>query len=151
MFNLKTKILDKRLGNEFPLPNYATNGSAGLDLRAMLKENLQLKAGETALIPTGLAIFIEDNKLAGLIIPRSGLGHKNGIVLGNLTGLIDADYQGELLISCWNRSDKDFTIKIGERIAQLVIVPVVQANLQIVDDFTQTTRAASGFGHSGTL
>jgi len=151
MHKLKTKILDSRLGSEFELPTYSTKGSAGLDLRAMLNEDLTLKSGQTVLIPTGLAIYIEDNSLAGLILPRSGLGHKNGIVLGNLVGLIDSDYQGELMVSCWNRSLDDFKIEVGLRIAQLVLVPIVKASLEIVTDFNDTLRGSGGFGHSGTL
>lgn len=149
MHSLHAKILDPRLGSEFPLPSYATGGSAGLDLRAMLREELTLAPGQTLLIPTGLAIHIADPGLAALILPRSGLGHKHGIVLGNLVGLIDSDYQGELLVSCWNRSDSPFSLGIGERIAQLVLVPVLQAELQIVSDFDSSLRGAGGFGHSG--
>jgi len=150
MLKLQTKILDARLGKEFPLPSYSTSGSAGLDLRAMLDDDLILKAGKTELIATGLAIYIADPNLAAVILPRSGLGHKNGIVLGNLVGLIDSDYQGQLFISCWNRSTQDFVIKVGERIAQLVLVPVVQAQLEVVTDFIATNRAEGGFGHSGS-
>lgn len=149
MYNLQTKILDKRLGTEFPVPAYATTGSAGLDLRAMLKEEYILKPGQTTLIPTGIAIHIGTADLAALILPRSGLGHKHGIVLGNLVGLIDSDYQGELMVSCWNRGDTPFTIAVGERIAQLVLVPVVQGSFEFVDEFTETDRGAGGFGHSG--
>jgi len=150
MIKLQTKILDKRLGKDFPLPSYSTSGSAGLDLRAMLDADLTLEAGKTVLIPTGLAIYIADPKLAAIILPRSGLGHKNGIVLGNLVGLIDSDYQGQLLISCWNRSEQDFVIKVGERIAQLVLTPIVQAELEVVNEFVATKRAEGGFGHSGS-
>ena len=146
---LKTRILDPRLGNEFPLPAYGSKGSAGLDLRAMLEEPLTLEPGQTQLLPTGLAIHLEDSAYAAMILPRSGLGHKHGIVLGNLVGLIDSDYQGQLLVSCWNRGNTTFTIEPGDRIAQLVIVPVVQAELTIVDDFTETERGAGGFGSSG--
>lgn len=146
---LKTRILDPRLGNEFPLPAYGSKGSAGLDLRAMLEEPLTLEPGQTQLLPTGLAIHLEDSGYAAMILPRSGLGHKHGIVLGNLVGLIDSDYQGQLLVSCWNRGNTTFTIEPGDRIAQLVIVPVVQAELTIVDDFTETERGAGGFGSSG--
>lgn len=149
MYKLQTKILDNRLGNEFPLPAYATEGSAGLDLRAMLKQDTVLAVGQTLLIPTGLAIHIGSADLAAVILPRSGLGHKHGVVLGNLVGLIDSDYQGELMVSCWNRGDKDFTIKVGERIAQLVLVPVVQAAFEFVDEFSETERGVGGFGHSG--
>ncbi|NLY15519.1 MAG: dUTP diphosphatase [Gammaproteobacteria bacterium] len=146
---IQAKILDPRLGNEFPLPAHATPGSAGIDLRAMLQEATCLQPGQTLLIPTGLAIYIADTSLAAMILPRSGLGHKHGIVLGNLVGLIDSDYQGELMISCWNRGDSAFTIEPGERIAQLVLVPVVQAQLQLVDDFAASQRGAGGFGHTG--
>jgi dUTP pyrophosphatase len=150
MHALQAKILDPRLGNEFPLPHYATPGSAGLDLRAMLKEQLVLESGQTVLIPTGLSIYIGDPGLAAMILPRSGLGHKHGIVLGNLVGLIDSDYQGELMVSCWNRGQAPFTIAIGERIAQLVLVPVVQAHFELVEQFDETQRGAGGFGHSGS-
>ena len=146
---LQYKVLDERLGQEFPLPAYATGGSAGLDLRAMLTESLVVSPGETRLLPTGLAIYIEDPGYAGMILPRSGLGHKHGIVLGNLVGLIDSDYQGELMVSCWNRGHAPFTVEPGDRIAQLVIVPVMQVELQQVDDFNETDRGAGGFGHSG--
>ncbi|WP_417660924.1 dUTP diphosphatase [Pseudomonas sp.] len=150
MHALQAKILDPRLGNEFPLPQYATPGSAGLDLRAMLKQALTLEPGQTVLIPTGLSIYIGDPGLAAMILPRSGLGHKHGIVLGNLVGLIDSDYQGELMVSCWNRGQDAFTINIGERIAQLVLVPVVQAHFEMVEEFDESQRGAGGFGHSGT-
>lgn len=150
MHNLQAKILDPRLGSDFPLPTYATAGSAGLDLRAMLQEDLTLEPGQTALIPTGLAIHIADPGLAALILPRSGLGHKHGIVLGNLVGLIDSDYQGELMVSCWNRGQSAFRISAGERIAQLVLVPVVQAHFELVDSFDESQRGAGGFGHSGS-
>lgn len=150
MHSLQAKILDPRLGRDFPLPTYATAGSAGLDLRAMLQEDLTLEPGQTALIPTGLAIHIADPGLAALILPRSGLGHKHGIVLGNLVGLIDSDYQGELMVSCWNRGQSAFRISIGERIAQLVLVPVVQAHFELVDSFDESQRGAGGFGHSGS-
>ncbi|MFC8751127.1 dUTP diphosphatase [Pseudomonas oryzihabitans] len=150
MHSLQAKILDPRLGRDFPLPSYATPGSAGLDLRAMLQEDLVLEPGQTMLIPTGLAIHVADPSLAALILPRSGLGHKHGIVLGNLVGLIDSDYQGELMVSCWNRGQTTFTVSVGERIAQLMLVPVVQAHFDIVDSFTETERGAGGFGHSGT-
>jgi dUTP pyrophosphatase len=147
---LKVRIFDARIGKEFPLPAYATGGSAGLDLRACLDAPLVLEAGRAELIPTGLAIYVEDPRLAAIILPRSGLGHKHGIVLGNLVGLIDSDYQGQLMVSCWNRGREPFTIQPGERIAQLVVVPVVQVELQIVEDFTTTARGAGGFGHSGS-
>lgn len=150
MHALQAKILDPRIGSEFPLPQYATPGSAGLDLRAMLEKNTVIKPGETLLIPTGLSVYIGDPGLAALILPRSGLGHKHGIVLGNLVGLIDSDYQGPLMVSCWNRSDKDFTLEVGERLAQLVLVPVVQAHFEMVEEFVETERGAGGFGHSGS-
>lgn len=143
------KILDSRIGTEFPLPTYATTGSAGLDLRACLDAPIDLAPGQTELIPTGLAIHIADENLAAVILPRSGLGHKHGVVLGNLVGLIDSDYQGQLMVSVWNRSDKSFTVEPGERMAQMVFVPVVQAEFNIVDDFDATERGAGGFGHSG--
>jgi len=149
MHALQAKILDPRLGHEFPLPQYATPGSAGLDLRAMLKSDLTLQPGQTVLIPTGLSIYIGDPGLAAMILPRSGLGHKHGIVLGNLVGLIDSDYQGQLMVSCWNRGNSAFTIEPGERIAQLVIVPVMQVALTQVDDFDDSARGEGGFGHSG--
>ncbi|TDQ37022.1 dUTP diphosphatase [Thiopseudomonas denitrificans] len=149
MHAIQAKVLDPRLGSEFPLPAHATAGSAGLDLRAMLKEAVTLNPGDTLLIPTGLAIYIEDPGLAAVILPRSGLGHKHGIVLGNLVGLIDSDYQGELMVSCWNRGQSSFTIEPGERIAQLVLIPVVQAQLRLVDDFAASERGSGGFGHTG--
>ncbi|WP_313738447.1 dUTP diphosphatase [Pseudomonas sp.] len=150
MHALQAKILDPRLGIDFPLPQYATPGSAGLDLRALLQHDTVLEPGQTLLIPTGLSIFISDPSLAALVLPRSGLGHKHGIVLGNLVGLIDSDYQGELMVSCWNRGHAPFTLTVGERIAQLVLVPVVQAQFEIVEDFAATERGEGGFGHSGT-
>lgn len=143
------KVLDPRLGREIPLPAHATGGSAGMDLRACLQEPLVLEPGQTQLIPTGVAVYIEDPGLAGIILPRSGLGHKHGIVLGNLVGLIDSDYQGELMVSCWNRSQSTFTVEVGERIAQLVLVPVVQAEFTVVDDFVASERSAGGFGSTG--
>ena len=146
---LQVKVLDKRIGTEFPLPSYATAGSAGLDLRACIAEPITIEAGETKLIGTGLAIYIHDSGYAGLVLPRSGLGHKHGIVLGNLVGLIDSDYQGELMLSCWNRGKTPFTIEVGERLAQYVLVPVIQAELEVVEEFTATERGAGGFGHSG--
>ena len=149
MNRVSLKILDSRLGESIPLPEYATDGSAGMDLRACLDETLEIRPGETHLIPTGLAIHIGDPKLAAVILPRSGLGHKHGIVLGNLVGLIDSDYQGQLFISCWNRGNESFNIEIGERIAQLVFVPVVQAQFEIVTDFDTSKRAEGGFGHTG--
>jgi dUTP pyrophosphatase len=147
---MKVRILDARLGKEFPLPAYATAGSAGIDLRACLMDPLLLEPGRAELIPTGLSIFVEDPGLAAMILPRSGLGHKHGIVLGNLIGLIDSDYQGQLMVSCWNRSGELYKIIPGERIAQLVVVPVVQVELEVVTDFMQTARGAGGFGHSGS-
>lgn len=149
MTKIAMKILDARLGREFPLPARATEASAGIDLRAMLDAPLTLEAGACALIPSGIAIHIDDPGLCAVVLPRSGLGHKHGIVLGNLVGLIDADYQGPLLISCWNRSDTTFTIIPGERIAQLVILPIVRAAFEVVDDFSPSARGAGGFGSSG--
>ncbi len=149
MNSIDLKILDPRVGNEFPLPAYATEGSAGLDLRACLDEALTVAPGETHLVPTGLAIHIGDPSLAATILPRSGLGHKHGIVLGNLVGLIDSDYQGQLMVSVWNRGETTFTIEPGDRIAQLVFLPVVQAQFNIVEDFNSTERSEGGFGHSG--
>ena len=149
MHRLQLKILDRRLGDEFPLPDYATEGSAGMDLRAMLEAPIDLAPGETELLPTGIAIHIGDPALAAVILPRSGLGHKHGIVLGNLVGLIDSDYQGQLFVSCWNRGSDRFRIEIGERIAQLVLVPVVRAVFEQVDEFSASERGAGGFGHSG--
>ena len=147
---LKVRILDPRVGKEFALPAYATGGSAGLDLRACLDQELLLEPGKAELIPTGLAIHLEDPGLAAVVLPRSGLGHKHGVVLGNLVGLIDSDYQGQLMVSCWNRGREPFIIRPGERIAQLVVVPVVQVELEVVADFTATTRGGGGFGHSGS-
>ncbi len=149
MKSIDVKILDPRLGAEIPLPEYATTGSAGLDLRACLDSELVLEAGQTHLIPTGMAIYIADPAYAAIILPRSGLGHKHGIVLGNLVGLIDADYQGQLFVSCWNRGDAAFTVEVGEKIAQLVIVPVVQAQFNLVDSFDSSGRGGRGFGSSG--
>lgn len=146
---LKIKILDDRVGVDFPLPHYATTGSAGMDLRVCLDQPLDLKPGESQLLPTGIAIFLDDPGLAAMILPRSGLGHKHGLVLGNLVGLIDSDYQGPLMISCWNRGDKDYQINHGDRIAQLVITPVIQMELETVDDFTASQRGEGGFGHTG--
>ncbi|WP_313056842.1 dUTP diphosphatase [Stutzerimonas nitrititolerans] len=150
MHKLQAKILDPRLGRDFPLPTYATPGSAGLDLRAMLQSDTTLEPGQTLLIPTGLSIHIADPSLAAMVLPRSGLGHKHGIVLGNLVGLIDSDYQGELMVSCWNRGQSAFSIAVGERIAQLVLVPVVQAQFELVEAFSDSHRGAGGFGHSGS-
>ncbi|MDF2866676.1 MAG: dUTP diphosphatase [Gammaproteobacteria bacterium] len=149
MQKVQLKILNTKIGTEFPLPSYATDGSAGLDLRACIEEALQLAPNETRLIPTGLAIYIADPQVAATILPRSGLGHKHGIVLGNLIGLIDSDYQGELLISCWNRGKEPFTIQPGERIAQLIFLPVVRAEFTLVENFVATERGEGGFGHSG--
>lgn len=147
---LKIRVLDPRIGREFPLPAYATAGSAGLDLRALLEAPLALEPGKAELIPTGLAIHLDDPGLAAVILPRSGLGHKHGVVLGNLVGLIDSDYQGQLMVSCWNRGGAEFVVQPGERIAQMVIVPVVQVRLEVVEDFAASQRGAGGFGHTGT-
>ena len=147
---VRLKVLDPRLGTDIPLPRRSTDGSAGVDLRACLDEPLLLLPGECELIHTGMAIHLEDPRFAAVILPRSGLGHKHGIVLGNLVGLIDSDYQGELLISCWNRGNQAFRIEPGERIAQLVIVPVVQADFEVVESFSESSRGAGGFGHTGT-
>ncbi len=146
---IQLKVIDSRIGGELPFPQYATQGSAGLDLRACLDEPLTLLPGNTELISTGLAIHIGDPNIAATILPRSGLGHKHGIVLGNLVGLIDSDYQRPLMVSCWNRSEKTYTIEPGERIAQLVIVPILKAQFEVVDEFTVTKRGESGFGSSG--
>ena len=149
MRKIQLKVLDQRIGTEIPLPAHATEGSAGMDLRACINETITLKPGDTELIPTGIAIHIDDPGLAATILPRSGLGHKHGIVLGNLVGLIDSDYQGQLFVSCWNRGTDAFTIEKGDRIAQLVFVPVVQADFEVVDEFHESERGAGGFGHSG--
>lgn len=149
MHRLKVKVLDPRIGDSIPLPAYATDGSAGLDLRACLEEPLLLEPGQAHLVPTGLAIHLDDPGLAAVLLPRSGLGHKHGVVLGNLVGLIDSDYQGQVMVSAWNRGSHPYTIQPGERIAQMVIVPVVQAALEIVDDFEASDRGAGGFGSSG--
>ncbi len=146
---VKVKILDPRVGDAIALPSYATQGSAGLDLRACIDEPLQLAPGETVLIPTGISIYIADPNIAATILPRSGLGHKHGIVLGNLVGLIDSDYQGPLMVSMWNRGQDHFTIECGERIAQIVFVPVIKAEFEVVDEFVETDRGEGGFGHSG--
>lgn len=146
----QVRILDERIGRDIPMPTYATEGSAGLDLRACLDEPLTLEPGDTTLLKTGLALHIGDPSLAAMILPRSGLGHKHGIVLGNLVGLIDSDYQGELMVSCWNRGQTAFTIEPGERVAQLVLVPVVQGDFEIVDDFYASHRGDGGFGSTGT-
>lgn len=149
MQRLQVKILNSRIGDDIPLPSYSTPGSAGMDLRACLDESLNLAPTETSLIPTGIAIFVADPGYAALILPRSGLGHKHGIVLGNLVGLIDSDYQGELMISAWNRGASNFTIEPGDRIAQLVVVPVQQVEFSVVSEFSSTDRGAGGFGSSG--
>ena len=147
--SIQLKILDARLGNEFEIPNYATDGSAGIDLRACVESSTKISPGETLLIPTGMSIYVADPSLAAVLLPRSGLGHKHGIVLGNLTGLIDSDYQGPLMVSLWNRGDTEFTVEPGDRIAQMVIVPIVQAKFEIVDEFNTSERASGGFGHTG--
>jgi dUTP pyrophosphatase len=149
MRKIQLKILDKRIGKDIPLPAHATEGSAGMDLRACIDETLTLQPGDTQLIPTGVAIHIEDPSLAATILPRSGLGHKHGIVLGNLVGLIDSDYQGQLFVSCWNRGKNSFSIETGDRIAQLVFLPIVQAAFDVVEDFETSDRGVGGFGHSG--
>ena len=149
MKGIQLKILDARMGGEYPLPEYATDGSAGIDLRACLDEPLEVRPGDTHLLPTGIAIHIGDPALAAVLLPRSGLGHKHGIVLGNLVGLIDADYQGQVFVSCWNRSRQSFTIQPGERIAQMVFIPIVRAHFEVVESFQDSTRGAGGFGHSG--
>ncbi|MDC9726090.1 MAG: dUTP diphosphatase [Gammaproteobacteria bacterium] len=149
MQKIQLKILDPRLGDTIELPDYATSGSAGLDLRACLDENITILPGDTILIPTGLAIHIDDPSLASVLLPRSGLGHKHGIVLGNLVGLIDSDYQGQVFVSCWNRGQTPFEIVIGERIAQMVFVPVVQVGFEQVDEFSSSERGTGGFGHTG--
>lgn len=149
MQKIQLKILDSRLGDTIELPNYATSGSAGLDLRACLDEAVSLAPGKTLLIPTGLAIHIDDPSLAAVLLPRSGLGHKHGIVLGNLVGLIDSDYQGQVFVSCWNRGQDTFEINIGERIAQMVFIPVAQVGFEQVDEFTTSERGTGGFGHTG--
>ncbi|MEO0576214.1 MAG: dUTP diphosphatase [Pseudomonadota bacterium] len=146
---LAAKILDPRIGDSIDLPTYGTEGSAGMDVRACIDAPLSVKPGDTHLVPTGMAIHVADPSLAAILLPRSGLGHKHGIVLGNLTGLIDSDYQGQLFVSIWNRGSKTYDIAPGERIAQLVLVPVVQAELEVVEDFTQSERGAGGFGHTG--
>jgi dUTP pyrophosphatase len=149
MREVELKILDKRIGKEFPLPKYATDGSAGMDLYACLDEHLHVAPGETHLVPTGIAIHLDDRHLAAMILPRSGLGHKHGIVLGNLVGLIDSDYQGQIFISVWNRGQHSFTIEPGDRIAQMIIVPIALADFKVVDQFTPSARGAGGFGHTG--
>lgn len=149
MHRLQVRILDPRVGDSIALPHYATGGSAGLDLRACLDDPLVLEPGETHLVPTGIAIHLDDPGLAAVLLPRSGLGHKHGIVLGNLVGLIDSDYQGQVMVSVWNRGHHPFTIEPGERIAQMVIVPVVQVALEVVESFEESGRGAGGFGSSG--
>jgi dUTP pyrophosphatase len=149
MDKLQVKILDPRIGTDIPLPEYATHGSAGMDLRACVDEPITVVPGQTILIPTGVSIYIANPNFAAMLLPRSGLGHKHGIVLGNLVGLIDSDYQGQLMVSCWNRGQADYTIGVGERIAQMVIVPVVQTEFEIVEEFHQSVRGAGGFGHTG--
>jgi dUTP pyrophosphatase len=150
MQSIQLKILDPRVGDTIPLPDYATAGSAGLDMRACIDEPLTVQPGETVLVPTGLAIYIEDPGLAAVLLPRSGLGHKHGLVLGNLTGLIDSDYQGQVFISCWNRGQAAYEVQPGERIAQMVFVPVAQVAFHVVEEFEETARGAGGFGSSGT-
>ncbi|MFT7529980.1 MAG: deoxyuridine 5'-triphosphate nucleotidohydrolase [Gammaproteobacteria bacterium] len=147
---IQVKVLDNRIHHEYGLPHYATEGSAGLDLRACIDATLDLQPGQTQLIPTGISIHIEDPSLAAVLLPRSGLGHKHGVVLGNLVGLIDSDYQGQVFVSCWNRSDKSFSIEPGERIAQMVIIPVIQADFELVDEFSTSERSEGGFGHTGS-
>lgn len=149
MQKIQLRILDPRLGRDFPLPDYATGGSAGVDLRACVDGNITILPGQTLLVPTGMAIHIADPGLAAVILPRSGLGHKHGIVLGNLVGLIDSDYQGQLMVSCWNRSSEPFVLEPGARLAQMVIVPVVQVGFEVVDEFRASDRGAGGFGHTG--
>lgn len=151
MRSIELKILDPRVGDSIPLPHYATDGSAGLDIRACIDEPLAIAPGETELIPTGLAIHVRDPGLAAVLLPRSGLGHKHGLVLGNLTGLIDSDYQGQVFISCWNRSSQSYEISPGERIAQMVFVCVEQVQFKVVDEFEDSDRGDGGFGHSGTV
>ncbi|HUL13728.1 MAG TPA: dUTP diphosphatase [Methylococcaceae bacterium] len=149
MRKIQIKILDERLGRDIPLPEYATHGSAGLDLRACIESPLLLQPGESRLIPAGLAIHIEDPNLAAVLLPRSGLGHKHGIVLGNLVGLIDSDYQGQVFVSCWNRGDQPYEIQIGDRLAQMVFIPVEQVEFERVEEFAESRRAEGGFGHTG--
>lgn len=149
IMNVQIKIANPKIGTSIPHPSYATTGSAGLDLRACIEKNLVVAAGQTVLIPTGISIYLEDPAYAGLIIPRSGLGHKHGIVLGNLVGLLDSDYQGELMVSCWNRSNEDFEVEVGDRIAQLAIIPVMQPSFKAVEEFEESVRGEGGFGHTG--
>ena len=150
MRSIELKILDPRIGDEIPLPHYATEGSAGMDMRACIDDPITVEPGETELIPTGIAIHVADPSLAAVLLPRSGLGHKHGLVLGNLTGLIDSDYQGQVFISCWNRGSKSYEVQPAERIAQMVFVPVEQVELKVVEEFAASERGAGGFGHSGT-
>lgn len=147
--NVQLKILDPRIGADFPLPHYATDGSAGMDLRACINEPMVLSPGETRLIPAGIAVHMDDTAMAAVILPRSGLGHKHGVVLGNLVGLIDSDYQGQIMVSCWNRGGEPFEIQVGERIAQMVFVPILQVGFDVVERFDDSVRGAGGFGHSG--
>lgn len=149
MKNIQLKILDSRIGADFPLPEYATSGSAGVDMRACIEAPLEIEPGETHLIPTGIALHIQDSDVAAMLLPRSGLGHKHGIVLGNLVGLIDSDYQGQVFVSCWNRGNDSFTIQPGDRIAQMVFVPVLRAEFETVASFEESARGDGGFGHSG--
>jgi len=150
LHSIDLKILDPRVGDSIPMPHYATDGSAALDMRAVIDEVITVEPGETVLIPTGIAIHIGDPSLAAVLLPRSGLGHKHGLVLGNLTGLIDSDYQGQIFISCWNRGSKSYAVQPGERIAQMLFVPVAQVQFNVVEDFDESERGAGGFGHSGT-
>ncbi len=150
MRSIELKILDPRVGNSIPLPHYATDGSAGLDMRACIDAPITVTPGETELVPTGVAIHVSDPSLAAVLLPRSGLGHRHGIVLGNLTGLIDSDYQGQVYISCWNRGSNSYDVQPGERIAQMVFVAVEQVEFRIVEEFDESDRGAGGFGHSGT-
>ncbi len=149
MKNIQLKILDSRIGADFPLPEYATSGSAGVDMRACIEAPLEIEPGETHLIPTGIALHIQDSDVAAMLLPRSGLGHKHGIVLGNLVGLIDSDYQGQVFVSCWNRGNDSFTIQPGDRIAQMIFVPVLRAQFETVAAFEESARGEGGFGHSG--
>ncbi|MBT3198064.1 MAG: dUTP diphosphatase [Gammaproteobacteria bacterium] len=149
MKRVELKIVDQRIGSDYPLPHYATEGSAGMDLRACIDEALELLPGQTELIPTGIAIHMEDQGMAATLLPRSGLGHKHGVVLGNLVGLIDSDYQGQIFVSCWNRGATPFVVEPGERIAQMVFVPVIQAEFTVVETFSASQRGAGGFGHTG--
>jgi len=148
--SIDLKILDPRVGDSIPMPHYATDGSAALDMRAVIDDAITVEPGETVLIPTGIAIHINNPSLAAVLLPRSGLGHKHGLVLGNLTGLIDSDYQGQIFISCWNRGSKSYEVQPGERIAQMLFVPVAQVQFNVVEDFDESERGAGGFGHSGT-